>query len=79
MKKSNSPTEKRNVRFTVGVTSSEADTLRHSFASWLTQAGEQPKNIRELLGQESLESTDIYSHLAMGHLVASLRKLPGQK
>lgn len=39
-------------------------TLRHSIATHLLQAGMKLENIAKLLGHSSLESTQIYTHLA---------------
>jgi integrase/recombinase XerD len=39
-------------------------TLRHSIATHLLQAGMKLENIARLLGHSSLESTQIYTHLA---------------
>jgi integrase/recombinase XerD len=39
-------------------------TLRHSIATHLLQAGMKIESIARLLGHSSLESTQIYTHLA---------------
>jgi integrase/recombinase XerD len=39
-------------------------TLRHSIATHLLQAGMQLESIARFLGHSSLESTQIYTHLA---------------
>jgi len=39
-------------------------TLRHSIATHLLQAGMSLENISRFLGHSSLESTQIYTHLA---------------
>jgi integrase/recombinase XerD len=38
-------------------------TLRHSFASRLIQKGASVFVVKELLGQEDIKTTQIYSHL----------------
>jgi integrase/recombinase XerD len=39
-------------------------TLRHSIATHLLQSGMQLENVSKFLGHTSLESTQIYTHLA---------------
>ena len=50
--------------------------LRHTYASWLIAAGEQPKVISELMGHSSIDVTmDTYGHLMPGagaHAAAAL-------
>jgi len=50
--------------------------LRHSYASWLVQAGQSLTTVRDLLGHSTLAVTSRYAHLAPEHLRAAVRKLP---
>jgi integrase len=50
--------------------------LRHTFASWLLQQGEQLITVRDLLGHASTATTNRYSHLALSHHHAAVNKLP---
>ena len=50
--------------------------LRHTYASWLIQAGQSLTAVRDLLGHSSLAVTHRYAHLAPAHLVTAVSFLP---
>ena len=50
--------------------------LRHTYASWLVQAGQPLTAVRDLLGHSSLAVTNRYAHLAPAHLRAAVGFLP---
>jgi len=51
--------------------------LRHTFASFLAQAGQPMGAIRDLMGHSSLSVTNRYAHLAPAHLREAIASLPG--
>lgn len=49
--------------------------LRHTFASWLVQAGVPLTEVRDLLGHASIEMTERYAHLGPDRLRGAVAKL----
>lgn len=50
--------------------------LRHTYASWLVQAGQPLTAVRDLLGHSTLAVTNRYAHLAPAHLREAVGALP---
>ena len=50
--------------------------LRHTYASWIVQAGQPLTAVRDLLGHSSLAVTNRYAHLAPAHLQLAVDSLP---
>ena len=51
-------------------------TLRHTFASQLAMASVSLKEIQELMGHQSFETTLQYAHLSEDHIKRQVMKLP---
>jgi len=50
-------------------------SLRHTFASWLAQAGVQILTLKSLLGHETIQTTMVYAHLNPSNLKYAVEKL----
>ena len=50
-------------------------TLRHTYASWLVQGGENLYTVKELMGHSTLAMTERYSHLSKGTLQDAVKKI----
>ena len=50
-------------------------TLRHTYASWLVQSGEDLYTVKELMGHSTLAMTERYSHLGKGTLQDAVKKI----
>jgi len=51
-------------------------TLRHSYASWLVEAGTDIYSVKELLGHGTIAMTERYSHLSPESLQNAVKRLP---
>lgn len=52
-----------------------AHTLRHTFASWLVEAGVDLYTVKELMGHSVMAMTERYAHLSKGTLQNATKKL----
>jgi integrase len=68
--------------FNEGITNSRQKlvfhSLRHTYASWLVQAGEPIFTVQQLMGHSTLAMTERYSHLAPDHLRLAADRLEGK-
>ena len=59
-----------------GITGVTLHTLRHTFASQLVLAGVSLREVQELMGHQSYETTLKYSHLSEEHVKKQVLRLP---
>ena len=64
---------KRYVRQAGIKTSVSPHTFRHSFATHLLEGGASLRDVQELLGHVSIETTTIYTHIDRSHLLEVIR------
>ena len=50
-------------------------SLRHTFATWLVQAGVSLYEVQKLLGHSSISTTQIYAHLAASELHGAVNRI----
>jgi site-specific recombinase XerD len=51
-------------------------TLRHSYASWLAEAGTDIYTIGKLLGHSTVQMSARYAHLGAGAMQEAMKRLP---
>ena len=54
-------------------------TFRHSFATHMLEGGAGLRAIQQLLGHESITTTEIYTHLDMRYLKSAIKNHPRYK
>ena len=65
-----------NARIRAGLPDFRIHDLRHSFASYLVNAGRSLYEVQELLGHADIKMTMRYAHLAPDHLNDAIRLNP---
>ena len=59
----------------VGLEGVTFHTLRHTYASWLVEAGVDLYTVKELMGHSTLSMTERYAHVGNGMLQNAVKKL----
>jgi len=65
-----------NARIRAGLPDFRIHDLRHSFASYLVNAGRSLYEVQELLGHADIKTTSRYAHLSRERLVAAVEAVP---
>jgi integrase len=65
-----------NARIRAGLPEFRIHDLRHSFASYLVNAGRSLYEVQELLGHADIKTTSRYAHLSRERLVAAVEMVP---